>query len=336
MDSITHIALGACVGDTLLGKQLSKKAMLFGAIANSIPDIDIISRLWLSSDAALLAHRGFTHSILFATIFTFFLALLFKQWFQKKKITLKRWMIFFAIQLFLHLFIDAFNSYGIGWFEPFSHYRISFNTIFVLDPFFSIWMLIAFIMLLILKKTSTKRKFWQCFGLGISSIYLVYCVSNKLKIERDVKDIFYTQKINYNTYFTTPTPLNNWLWYIVASNNSGYYIGYRSLFDSKKNIDFHFFPRNDSLLLPIRDHEEEQHLIRFSRGFYTIEKYDSVLIFNELHFGQIAGWKNPNAIFVFHYYLEHYANNNLVVQRGRFVGWDWDAVKSLINRIKGN
>lgn len=40
--------------------------------------------------------------------------------------------------------------------------------------------------------------------------------------------------------------------------------------------------------------------------------------------------------FAFHYYLEHPADNVLVVQRGRFDKWDWDVVKSLWKRIKGN
>ena len=42
MVSITHIALGACMGEAFSGKQLGKKATLWGAIAQSIPDIDFI------------------------------------------------------------------------------------------------------------------------------------------------------------------------------------------------------------------------------------------------------------------------------------------------------
>jgi hypothetical protein len=29
-----------------------------------------------------------------------------------------------------------------------------------------------------------------------------------------VRDIFRKQHISYKHYFTTPTPLNNWLWYV--------------------------------------------------------------------------------------------------------------------------
>jgi membrane-bound metal-dependent hydrolase YbcI (DUF457 family) len=48
-------------------------------------------------------------------------------------------MLFFGAVIFTHIFIDAFNNYGVGWFEPFNHRQISFNAIYVTDPFLSIW-----------------------------------------------------------------------------------------------------------------------------------------------------------------------------------------------------
>ena len=65
MDSLTHTLLGACLGEVIAGKKIGKKAMLIGAIANNIPDIDVLSSLWMSQPDSLLAHRGFTHSVLF-------------------------------------------------------------------------------------------------------------------------------------------------------------------------------------------------------------------------------------------------------------------------------
>ncbi len=136
MDSLTHIAFGACIGEAFFGRVIGKKAMLWGALAQSVPDIDFIAAFWMTPADNLLAHRGFTHSILFALIVTPFLSLLAQRWHRPHNISIKRWMLFFALQIFIHIFIDAFNNYGVGWFEPFSHYRISFNTIYVADPFF--------------------------------------------------------------------------------------------------------------------------------------------------------------------------------------------------------
>ena len=62
MDSLTHIVLGASIGEAIAGKRLGKKALVIGAIANSFPDIDIVASFWLPLTKDLLAHRGFTHS----------------------------------------------------------------------------------------------------------------------------------------------------------------------------------------------------------------------------------------------------------------------------------
>lgn len=336
MDSFTHIVLGACMGEAFAGRTLGKKAMLWGALAQSIPDIDFITSFWMNTSSNLLAHRGFTHSFLFCAIITPLLALLAERLHRPHDIRLLKWMSFFGGVIFIHIFIDAFNNYGVGWFEPFSHQRISFNAIYVADPFFSIWPAIACVALVYLKRWNPNRKKWWWLGLGMSGFYLLFCVINKAKIDEDVKDIMLKQQISYTRYFTTPAPLQNILWYVVAGNDSGYNIGFRSLFDSKKEITFQYFPRNDSLLNPVHQHEDLQQLIRFSQQFYTVEKWSDTLVFNDLRFGQIIGWQNSRGKFVFHYFLQHPYDNDLVVQRGRFEGWNWQTAKSLIRRIGGN
>jgi inner membrane protein len=142
-----------------------------------------------------------------------------------------------------------------------------------------------------------------------------------------VKKILASENIPATRYFTTPTPLQNWLWYIVAESDSGCYVGYRSVFDSKRGISFRYFPRNDSLFKNAASDEQVQKLIRFSQHFYTVVKYGDTLVFNDLRFGQIIGWKNPDEKFAFQYYLTYPEENDLVVQRGRFAKWNLDAMK---------
>ena len=336
MDSITHIALGACLGEAFLDRKLGKKAMVWGALAQSVPDIDFVASFWMNTSSNLLAHRGFTHSFLFVGIISVFFALMAERWHRPHNISFRKWLQFFAGVIFSHVFIDAFNNYGVGWFEPFSHQRISFNAIYVADPFFSIWPGLALIILIVTKHGYLQRKKWWIMGLGLSSIYLLYCIFNKTIINAEVRSIMKKQNIQYTRYFTTPTTLQNWLWYVVAGNDSGYHIGYRSVFDSKKQIDFEYFPRNEFLLDSVEDTEGLQKLKRFSQEFYTVEQWNDTLIFNDLRFGQIMGWQNPRNNFVFHYFLKDSADNTLVVQRGRLSGWNKDALISLLRRIRGN
>jgi inner membrane protein len=336
MDSLTHIALGACMGEAFAGKTVGRKAMLWGALAQSIPDIDFLSSIWMNTAEGLLAHRGFTHSILFCIAITPLFAFFAERWHRPHNISFKRWALFFGSVIFVHLFIDAFNNYGVGWFEPFSHLRISFNAIYVADPFFSIWPGIALVALLVIRRKDKRRVFWWKFGLGMSLLYLGYCTFNKLKIDADVKQLLASEHIAHNRYFTTPAPLQNWLWFVVAGNEKGYHIGYRSLFDREHKMSFEFFPKNDSLLAPFLKEEDLHRLVRFSQQFYTVERYRDTLVFNDLRFGQEIGWEDPKGKFAFHYYLQYPLENKLVVQRGRFARWNGEVVRSLLKRIRGN
>jgi inner membrane protein len=336
MDTLTHIVLGACIGEAIAGKQIGKKALVLGAIAQNIPDIDFVASFWLPTSADLLAHRGFTHSILFALLLTPLLAMRSQRLSGKGGMTLRRWIYFWGIQIFVHIFIDAFNAYGTGWFEPFSHYRVSFNTMFVADVLFMIPPAIACMMLVILKAKNAKRKLWAWIGLGCCSLYLLYGIANKMIIDHFLQHDLQNEHKQVRRFITTPTPLNNMLWYIIAENDSGYYIGYRSVFDRSKSIDFHYAYRNDALLRSANNKTDLDRLLRFSEGYYTAQMWHDTLVFNDLRFGEIRGWEQPNARFVCHYYLQHPEANEMIVQRGRFAGWDKNAIETFLKRINGN
>ncbi|HEY0656105.1 MAG TPA: metal-dependent hydrolase [Chryseosolibacter sp.] len=337
MDSITHVALGAVVGEAIAGKQLGKRAMFFGALAQSLPDIDFVASLFLSPANNLLAHRGITHSFLFGMIATIVLAVIGRRTHRPLNIPLRTWYFLFGTEILLHLLLDACNAYGVGWFEPFSDIRVSFNILFVADPFYSIWVGIAMFVLIYMDSKNPKRRFWIAFGLIASSVYFVHAVTNKLKVEADVRDALKDNQIEEKRLLTTPTPANSWLWYAVAEVDSGYHITYRSRWDANAKINFTYFPRQQRLIEPFADNHETQQLLKFSQGYYTAERWqDSVIVFNDLRFGQIAGWSDSKAPFVFHYYLNDPDANLLVIQRGRFSNWNRTTFRSLIERIKGN
>lgn len=335
MDSITHIAVGALVGEAFAGKSLGKRAMFYGALAQSIPDLDVIAILWSSPAENLLAHRGFMHSILFAVLVTIAGALLAERWHRGRNISRTTWILFFGVEVFMHLLLDAFNAYGVGWFEPFSHVRISFHTLFVADPFFSFVPGIALLVLLFMKSKETGRK-WMIAAFIWCGIYLGYALVNKMNVNAAVERSLSLQQIPHQRYLTSPAPFNNWLWYVVVEDKDGYHIGYRSVFDGKDWIDYTYFPRLDSIRQQVEDQESLNLLLRFSQGYYTLEGSGKTIVFNDLRLGQISGWYDPHAQFAFHYYLTDVGQNATVVQRGRLSGWNRETVRSLIERIKGN
>ena len=324
------------MGEAFAGRQLGRKAMLAGVIAHSLPDIDFVAALWLSTADNLHAHRGFTHSILYILLISPLLAVVARFFLKHEEISFRRWVIFFLIISALHIFLDAFNNYGVGWFEPFSSYRISFDTIYVADPFFSIMPGIALVMLLFIKHGQKARRFWWKVGLYSCLIYLSYTVINKIIINNRVTRVLANQQIVAKRVFTTPAPLQNWLWFVAAEMDSGFYTGYVSVFDKKLTNELIYSPKNDSILNLLPNREEANKIIKFSQGYYTVEKHADTILLNDLRFGQITGWHDPRQRFAFYYYLQPEMDNTLVVQRGRFANWNKETFQSFINRIKGN
>jgi len=335
MDSLTHIVLGACIGEALLDKNAGRKALLWGALAQSVPDIDFVAGMWMPVSTELLAHRGITHSFLFAGFISFFLALVAARWHKAEPISLKKWFWFFLIEIGCHLLLDAMNNYGIGWFEPFSDKRISFNVIYVADPLFTIVPAIAFGFLLFLKSDHRHRLNWARMGITASAIYMIFALWNKYKIEHAVLDSISKSNSGSVNHFTTPTLLNNLLWFVVIEDSLGYKVGYKSVFDKNNGLALSYFPKNEAYLSPVADHEEVMELKKFSQGLYTVEHWKDTLVFNDLRFGQINGWYNPRSRFAFHYYLSHPEDNDLIVQRGRMAGVNMESAKVMWNRMIG-
>ncbi|MFT4033063.1 MAG: metal-dependent hydrolase [Siphonobacter sp.] len=328
MDTITHITLGACVGEAVLGKDIGKRALFWGVFAQNLPDIDALSAVWFSPSENLLVHRGITHSFLFIALIAPTLGILFKRY--HPKVPLGKIVFFFAFQLLLHDFLDVCNSYGTGLLEPFSHERFTFNLLYVFDPFFSLSLFIAFIVLLRFRATHASRPKWVLAGIIPCVLYTGIAAYNKWQINKQIEKTLASQ----TSYFTTPTPFNSLLWYTVAKKDFGYQIGYRSVFDKGATV-FHYVAQRGDLLQSIQNKKQVHDLIQFSRGFYTVDNRDNLIRFNVLRFGQIMGWEYPNAEFTFHFYLTPGYDNHLVMQRGRFSGWNLAKIRYMLNRMAG-
>ncbi|PWL27027.1 MAG: metal-dependent hydrolase [Fluviicola sp. XM-24bin1] len=68
MDSLTQVVLGAAVGEAVLGKKIGNRAMVWGAVAGTIPDLDVYLRYFTDPMTATEMHRGFSHSIIFSVL----------------------------------------------------------------------------------------------------------------------------------------------------------------------------------------------------------------------------------------------------------------------------
>lgn len=68
MDSLTQIVLGAAVGEIALGRKIGNRALIWGAIGGTIPDLDVLANPFMDDIRALAFHRSITHSIFFSVV----------------------------------------------------------------------------------------------------------------------------------------------------------------------------------------------------------------------------------------------------------------------------
>jgi inner membrane protein len=279
MDSLTQIVLGAACGEAVLGKKIGNKALVFGAIGGTIPDLDVfIGPLLFSNEIdAMLFHRGIMHSILFSVFGAFLFGWLAHKLYntgRRLNTTSKNdWTKLFFWSLFTHPLLDCFTPYGTQLFAPFSNYRVAFNTIAVADPLYTVPFLVCLIVVLFYKRLNTKRKFWLKLGLAISSAYLLFTIGNKIYIDQVFKSSLLEKGIDYYRLSAQPSILNNILWYGIAENETDYHVGFYSLLDTSTQFsDWQTIPKQRALLKS--DYNDIVDLAWFSNDYYTVEIID--------------------------------------------------------------
>ena len=296
MDSLTQIILGAAVGEAVLGRKIGNKAMLYGAIAGTIPDLDIISSFFTDTVTALEIHRGFTHSIFFSVLFAPIFAFIITRYDRYKNIKDWSWLFFWVF--ITHPILDAQTTWGTQLFWPLD-IRLAFKNVFVIDPLYTLPFLVFLILAMRQKKEAKKRRFYNNLGLLISSSYLILTIVFKGFAYQKFSEELATQNIQYKTLNTKPTPLNTILWSANIETERSFLIGYSSFLDTSA-IQFSSYPKNHYLLGDLANHPKVKRMVEISKGFYTVNKLNNVLYFNDLRFGLLS--IQPNAEnFVFKY-----------------------------------
>ena len=301
MDNFSHIALGAAAGELLLGKKYGNKAALWGAVAGNIPDLDLLGGFFMDPARLLTFHRGFTHSIVFALLLAPILGYFINRRYREKGAHWREWSVLVFVAMVLHPILDCFTAYGTELFWPFSARRLAWNSIFVIDPLYTVPFLLLVIAALRTRNHPRRRFYLNLAGIVISSGYLVFSLANKARFQHLFRAELARQGIVAQKVLTAPTPFNNILWRGIAEADSGYYEGYHSFLETGQSIHFRFIPKNHGLLLRMAGISDIQALLRFSKGFYTVYSDNSGkgLIFSVLRYGSTSLWGARRGQYLF-------------------------------------
>lgn len=296
MDSLTQIILGIAVAEVCAGKELKNRTFLYGAILGTLPDLDVVVGSFLNDVDGVYIHRGISHSLFLFLILSPILGWLISK-IEKNKISFKRasWMAFWG--LFTHVILDMFTSWGTQVLWPLET-RFAFKTIFVIDPLYTIPLLLSLIFVW-RKKDHLLRMKYVKRGLIISSSYLVLTVFVKLYALNQFEKALEKQGVSYSEIIVKPTAFNIILWNANVATADAYLLGDFSLFDSQP-ISFKRYTKNETFALKLKENPDFKKLQKISEGWYLLSEKENTLYFNDLRFGLLND--NPvNPQFAFSY-----------------------------------
>ena len=300
MDSVTQIALGAAVGEKVLGKKVGNKAPLWGAAIGILPDLDVLGAAFLSETDLLGFHRWVSHSLLFAAV-----GGLGVGWALSKLHRAARWrewstLAFWAI--LTHALLDCFTGYGTQLFSPFSNYPVAFSSIFVIDLLYTLPLAIGLIAALCQRRLHWRRRL-NALGLCLSTAYLLATAAICLHVRSTFAHALAAQGIAYERLHVAPTPFNAVLWSGLAGADDHLWAGLYSLLDDDSAIRFRRIERNTPLIAPRRADRPVQRLLWFSRGYYRVERRADALYFYDLRFGRSDFYLDSTGAYFFTFRL---------------------------------
>lgn len=285
MDSITQAALGAAVAEAGLGRRLGNKAILWGAVIGTLPDLDILAYPFMDSLDRLAWHRGISHSLLLSVLAAPLLGWVMHR-LAPRDCSFQRGTIVAFLIWFTHVLIDCFTVYGTQIFEPFSNQRVGFDNFFIIDPLYTLPLLIGLGVAAFSKRDSRIRSRANWIGLLVGSLYVLWSFGAKAVVEGRLEEHLEQEGIVWQRYKTSPTPFNTWVWRALVEGENGYWIGYFPVVDGEPP-KLEFLPANQELLDPLRGSRVAERLIWFSEGYYLMEEAgDGALTFSDLRFGE--------------------------------------------------
>lgn len=168
MDPLTQGLLGGALAQSAADDQNARPAAIVGFAAALPADFDILIG---AADDPLLNiefHRHFTHSLVFIPLGALIVAPLL--WLLMRKHLSFRQVYLFALLGFATSgLLDACTSYGTHLLWPFSDERIAWSIIAIVDPLFTLALLIALVIGIKYRRHRPAR-----IGLSLAGCYLLF------------------------------------------------------------------------------------------------------------------------------------------------------------------
>lgn len=145
MDPVSQGVLGAAAAQAFARPRQVAAAGLLGALAGMAPDLDVLIRSSVDPLLFLEFHRQFTHSLVFIPIGAALCAVVLFA-FVRRRCRFRDVYLYCLLGYATHGLLDACTSYGTQLYWPFSNTRVAWNNISIVDPLFTIPLLVLVVL----------------------------------------------------------------------------------------------------------------------------------------------------------------------------------------------
>jgi inner membrane protein len=289
LDSLTQLALGAAVGEATLGRRVGGRAILWGAICGTIPDLDVFIPFG-DPVRDFTYHRSFTHSIVVDLLLTPLVVWLILKLHPQTAQHRRGWMLMVYLALATHALLDSFTVYGTQIFWPLSTQPVTWSTIFIIDPAYTLPLLAGVTCALVAGRSTTWGHRANAAGLVVSTLYLAWSAGVKIHVDGVARESLAAQEISYSKLLSGPGPFNTILWRVVAMDTDRYYEGFYSLLDARRPVVFARYPNHPELLRGLEGHWPVERLRWFTKGFYSVSLQGDGVVMTDLRMGLEPGY----------------------------------------------
>jgi len=284
MDSLTQLALGAAVGEATLGHRVGRKAALWGGICGTLPDLDVFIPFG-DPVADFTYHRSFSHSLLVLALLTPLVVWLIRRAHPREAHYRAGWFALVYLAFATHVLLDSCTIYGTQIFWPLSATPMTWGSVFIIDPAFTLPLIIGLIAVALSRQNPLRGYRINAAMLTLSTLYMCWSFVAKFHAQSVAEATLAAQGLPNDRVVTLASPFNTILWRTVAMDDTGYNVGWYSLLDDGRTVEFQHYPSDPDLLDGIEDHWPVARLRWFTKGFYRVSRIGESVVMTDLRMG---------------------------------------------------
>lgn len=218
MDPISQGTVGAAFAQSTANKKNILKIGVIGFVAGLAPDLDVLIRSSTDPILFLEYHRQFTHSLFFIPFGALLVALLIYP-LVKRSMDLKTVYLASFLGYATHGLLDACTSYGTLLFWPFSNERVTWNNISIVDPLFTIPILI-----LVGIAIKTRKRLFSFVAIGWTMFYLSLGLVQYERALSAANELAYSRGHSPERLTLKPSFGNLILWKSIYQHGDSFYV----------------------------------------------------------------------------------------------------------------